>query len=57
MKKRKSIRVISDEEALKMINGNENLELFLVDDDLWIYHDSEIRNIHWDDKKRTLDVS
>jgi len=57
MKKRKSIRVIPDEESLKMINGNENLELFLVDNDLWMYHDSEIRNIHWDDKKRTLDVS
>ena len=51
MKKRKSIRVVPDEEALKRITGIENLEMFLVDDDQWMYHDSEIRNIHWDDKK------
>lgn len=57
MKKRKSIRVVLDEEALKMITGIENLEMFLLDDDQWMYHDSEIHNIHWDDKKRTLDVA
>ena len=57
MKIRKTKMVVPDEETLKMITGIENLEMFLEDDDQWMYNDSEIRNIHWDDKKRTLDVT
>lgn len=40
MTKRKSSSVIPDERTLNMIEGIENLELFLEDDDKWMFHDS-----------------
>ena len=53
---RKSANMI-DDGAAKIITGIENIEIFLEDDDQWQFHDSGIRDIHWDDKERQLDVT
>lgn len=53
---RKSANMITDD-AVKMITGIENIEVFLEENDEWQFHDSEISYIHWDDKERLLDVS
>ena len=55
--KRKSRNVITDDRVLGMIDGVENLEMFLEENDEWQFHDSEIRNIHWNDKSRSLEVT
>ena len=34
--------------AEKLIDGIENIEMFLGDDDDWNFHDSEIYSFHWD---------
>ena len=46
-----------DEAAIRMINGIENIEVFLEENDQWQFHDSDIKNIHWDDMERRLDVT
>lgn len=43
--------------AEKLIDGIENIEMFLDDDDDWNFHDSEIRSFHWDRDKREFVVS
>ena len=53
---RKSINMIEDA-AVPMITGIENIELFLEENDKWLFHFSGISDIHWDDKERRLDVS
>lgn len=53
---RKSSNMI-DDDAVKMINGIENIEVFLEENDQWQFHDSGISDIHWDDKERRLDVT
>lgn len=53
---RKSSNMI-DEGAAKMIIGIENIEVFLEENDQWQFHDSDISEIHWDDKERQLDVT
>lgn len=53
---RKSANMI-DEAAIRMINGIENIEVFLEENDQWQFHDSDINNIHWDDMERRLDVT
>ena len=50
---RKSANMI-DEAAARMINGIENIEVFLEENDQWQFHDSDIKNIHWDDMERRL---
>lgn len=40
-----------------LIDGIENLELFLDDEDMYNLHDSEITSLHWDKDNCTLDVS
>lgn len=57
MKKRKSSTIIKDESAYQLIEGIENMELFLTENDEWQFHDSDIRDIHWNNKKRTLDLT
>lgn len=57
MEKRKSSTIIIDEGAYGLINGIENMELFLTEDDKWQFHDSDIRDIHWNNQNRTLDLT
>lgn len=52
---RKSANMITDD-AVKMITGIENIEVFLEENDEWQFHDSEISYVHWDNKERQLDV-
>lgn len=40
-----------------LIDGIENLELFLGDEDMYNLHDSEITTLHWDKDNCALDVS
>ena len=53
---RKSANMI-DDAAVGMITGIENIEIFLEENDQWQFHDSGIRDIHWDDEERRLDVT
>lgn len=55
-KKRSSCNVVSDD-ALEMVNGIENLEFFLEEDDQWRFHDSLISDIKWDFDNKTVDLS
>ena len=57
MGKRKSSTIFKDEGAYKLIEGIENMELFLTEDDKWQFHDSDIRDIHWNNQNRTLDLT
>nr|WP_321372926.1 hypothetical protein [uncultured Bacteroides sp.] len=42
----------------KLIDGIENIEMFLGEEDNWNFHDSEIRSFHWDsvEKRATVTV-
>ena len=54
---RKSVNTIRDE-AVPFIKGIKNLDIFIEEgNDHWNFHDSEIRQIRWNDKRRTLDVT
>ncbi len=53
---RKSANMI-EEAAVRMINGIENIEVFLEENDQWQFHDSDIKAIHWDDMEHRLDVT
>ena len=57
MEKRKSSTIIKDEGAYELIEGIENMELFLTENDQWQFHDSDIRDIHWNNQNRTLDLT
>ena len=57
MGKRKSSTIFKDEGAYKLIEGIENMELFLTEDDKWQFHDSDIHDIHWNNQNRTLDLT
>ena len=57
MEKRKSSTIIKDESAYQLIEGIENMELFLTENDEWQFHDSDIRDIHWNNQNRTLDLT
>ncbi|MBR3080761.1 MAG: hypothetical protein IKH01_13275 [Prevotella sp.] len=50
MEKRKSSTIIKDEGAYELIEGIENMEMFLTEDDKWQFHDSDIRDIHWNNQ-------
>lgn len=50
---RKSANII-DDAAVGMFTGIENIEIFLEENDQWQFHDSGIRDIHWDDEERRL---
>lgn len=41
----------------KLIEGIENIEMFLGEDDNWNFHDSEIRAFSWDDDKKVLTIT
>lgn len=56
MNSRKSSNII-DDNAVKMIIGIENIEVFLEENDEWKFHDSETSVIHWNNKTERLDVS
>lgn len=43
--------------AEKLIDGIENIEILLGDDDNWDFHDSEIYTFHWDRETRTFTVT
>lgn len=43
--------------AEELIDGIENIEMFLDDNDDWNFHDSEIRSFYWDRAKRTFSVT
>lgn len=43
--------------AEKLIDGIENIEMFLDDNDDWNFHDSEIYSFHWDRDKREFVAS
>lgn len=43
--------------AEKLIDGIENIEMFLGDDDAWNFHDSEIYSIHYDRDTKTFTVT
>lgn len=57
MENRKSSTIITDESAYEFITGIENMELFLTENDKWQFHDSDIRDIHWNNQNRTLDLT
>lgn len=57
MVKRKSSTIITDEHAYELITGIENMEVFLTENDEWQFHDSDIRDIHWNNQNRTLDLT
>lgn len=42
---RKPSTIITDEGAYEQIEGIENMELFLTENDHWQFHDSGIRDI------------
>ncbi|GCB35200.1 hypothetical protein [Bacteroides faecalis] len=41
----------------KLIDGIENIEMFLDDNNDWNFHDSEIHSFHWDRDTKTFTVS
>ncbi len=43
--------------AEKLIDGIENIEMFLGDDDAWNFHDYEIYSFNWDRYTKTLTVT
>ena len=43
--------------AEKLIDGIENIEMFLDDNDDWNFHDSEIKSFHWDRDDRIFTVT
>lgn len=43
--------------AEKLIDGIENIEMFLGDDDDWNFHDSEIYSFHWDRDENVFTVT
>jgi len=43
--------------AERLIEGIENIEMFLDDNDDWNFHDSEIYSLHWDISTKTFTVS
>ena len=54
---RKSVNTIRNE-AVPFVTGIKNLDMFIEEgNDNWNFHDSEIRSIRWNDKRRTLDVT
>lgn len=54
---RKSVNTIRDE-AVPFVKGTKNLDMFIEEgNDNWNFHDSEIRSIRWNDKRRSLDVT
>ena len=56
MSMRKSANMITDD-AVKFVTGIENIEVFLEENDEWQFHDSEISDIHWDDRAKRLVLS
>ena len=53
---RKSANMITDD-AVKMVTGIENIEIFLEDNDEWQFHFSKVTEIHWNSERRALDVA
>ena len=53
---RKSANMITDD-AVKMITGIENIEIFLEDNDEWQFHFSKVTEILWNSERRALDVA
>lgn len=43
--------------AEALIDGIENIEMFLGDEDNWRFHDSDIKSFHWDRDTRTFTVT
>jgi hypothetical protein len=43
--------------AETLINGIENIELFLDDEDQWNFHDSQVYSFHWDGVKEELTIT
>lgn len=43
--------------AEKLIDGIENIEMFLDDNDDWNFHDSEINSFYWDNEKKIMTVT
>lgn len=43
--------------AEELIDGIENIEMFLDDDDNWNFHDSDIKSFHWDRNSNTFTVT
>lgn len=43
--------------AEELIDGIENIEMFLDDNDDWNFHDSEIQSFNWDRDSSTFTVS
>lgn len=43
--------------AEKLIDGIENIEMFLDEEDHWNFHDSEIESFGWDVKTQTFTVT
>lgn len=57
MGKEKTSNIVTDERAFELITGIENMEIFLTENDEWQFHDSDIRDIHWNNQSRTLDLT
>ncbi len=53
---RKSANVITDD-AVKFVTGIENIEVFLEENNEWLFHFSKLTEIHWNSEKRQLDVT
>jgi hypothetical protein len=45
------------DDAVKMVTGIENIEIFLEDNDEWQFHFSKVTEIHWNSERRALDVT
>jgi hypothetical protein len=45
------------DDAVKMVTGIENIEIFLEDNDEWQFHFSKVTEIHWNSERRALDVA
>lgn len=43
--------------AERLIDGIENIEMFLGEEDAWNFHDSEIHSIQWDRDSKTFSVT
>ena len=43
--------------AGEIIDGIENIKMFLDDNDAWNFHNSKIRSFYWDRAKRTFSVT
>lgn len=43
--------------AEALIDGIENIEMFLDDEDAWNFHDSEINSFYWDNEKKVMTVT